>query len=171
MHSARKSWAEWYDSQGWPAIAKLVLPAASTAHHTIAGVIDSLQAPDGGAGGLTALQLAVRSGSNATVRVLLDWARSGGARWAVASGGLRGITSMHLAALLHDDGEVGALLRGARTNRASHATHKPCFERTLALIFQVDSSVIMSALHGCKNDAAAHVCEVGAGCDCPAIIL
>ena len=91
-----------------------MLPAASAAHETIAGVIDSLQAPDGGAGGLTALQLAVRSGSSPTVRLLLDWARHGGARWAVASGGLRGITSMHLAALLQDHGEVGALLRGAR---------------------------------------------------------
>ena len=49
--------------QGWPAIAKIVLPAASAAHATIAAVIDGLQACDGGpGGGLTALQLAVRSG-------------------------------------------------------------------------------------------------------------
>ena len=102
--------------QGWPAIAKMVLPAASAAHGTIAGVIDSLQARDGGAGGLSALQLAVRSGSAPTVRLLLDWAQFGGARWAVASGSLRGITAMHLAALLQDRGEVGALLRGARAD-------------------------------------------------------
>lgn len=90
-----------------------MLPAALATHATVAGVIDSLQARDGGAGGLTALHLAVRSGSAPTVRLLLDWARAGGARWAVAAGGPRGISAMHLAAVLQDHGEIAALLRGA----------------------------------------------------------
>ncbi len=107
--------------QGWPAIAKLVLPAASAAHATVAGVVDGLQARDGGAGGLNALHLAVRSGSAPAVRLLLDWARSGGARWAVAAGGPRGISAMHLAALLQDHGEIAALLRGALPKLVCHA--------------------------------------------------
>lgn len=63
--------------------------------------------------GLSLLHRAVRSGSPALVRGILDWGAANNYAWAIAAGGPGGITPLHLAALLEDDGVVALLLLDA----------------------------------------------------------
>ncbi len=47
------------------------------------------------------------------VQLLLDWASTGGYEWSITVAGPRGITPLHLAALLPDRGAIAKLLTGA----------------------------------------------------------
>jgi len=63
--------------------------------------------------GLSLLHRAVRSGSPNLVRGILDWGAAHHYTWPISSGGPGGITPLHLAALLEDDGVVAMMLLDA----------------------------------------------------------
>jgi hypothetical protein len=63
--------------------------------------------------GLSLLHRAVRSGSPNLVRGILDWGAAHHYTWPISSGGPGGITPLHLAALLEDDGVVALMLLDA----------------------------------------------------------
>lgn len=55
----------------------------------------------------------MRSGSPALVRGILDWGTANNYRWPISAGGPRGVTPLHLASLLDDDGVIALMLLDA----------------------------------------------------------
>lgn len=97
--------------QGWDAVAEMVLPVAGAA---AAGVGEAMEAVcERAQGGLPPLHLAVQSGSGSLVGVLAEWAGRGGCAWNPAAASPRGVTPLHLAALLPDGAAIASLLLGA----------------------------------------------------------
>lgn len=60
------------------------------------------------------------------VQLLLDWASMGGFEWSVSVAGPRGITPLHLAALLPDHGAIAKLLTGGQPPWDLHAVWTAC---------------------------------------------
>lgn len=96
--------------QGWPSVGELVLPAACADAACVGDVMDGMQ--DRTQGGLSPLHLAVRSGSAELVGTLTAWAQRGGYEWCLTTPGPRGLTPLHLAALLPDNAAIATLLLG-----------------------------------------------------------
>jgi hypothetical protein len=65
------------------------------------------------------------------VQLLLDWASMGGYEWSITVAGPRGITPLHLAALLPDHGAIAKLLTGGQPPWSRpgsfHAYQKLCY--------------------------------------------
>jgi hypothetical protein len=61
------------------------------------------------------------------VQLLLDWASMGGYEWSITVAGPRGITPLHLAALLPDHGAIAKLLTGGQPPGSNlHAVVHAC---------------------------------------------
>ncbi|KAK9819901.1 hypothetical protein WJX72_003783 [[Myrmecia] bisecta] len=128
-HTARRLFL-FAASKGWPAVAQLLLPVACVECRNVAEVVaewDKLTA-----GQLSVLHLAVRSQSADMVALLLDFAACGGFQFDVTKAAARGITPLHLAAMLPDNGAIADLLtdlspaaRDAWTSASAEAGQTP----------------------------------------------
>lgn len=96
----------WAADQGWRAVAAAVLPLAEACGACAADVVAAVQGSSA-ADGLSLLHRAVRGGCPALVQGVLQWGEARGFAWPIASGGgPGGLTPLHLAAMLEDDGVV-----------------------------------------------------------------
>jgi hypothetical protein len=110
-HKARRLLAFACD-QGWLAVAGAVLPLAQACGSCAADIVAAIHAATPH-DGLSLLHRAVRSGCPELVRGVLAWGAAHGYAWPIGAGGPRGISPLHLAALVDDGGTTALLLLDA----------------------------------------------------------
>lgn len=74
-----------------------------------------------GTTGMPLLQLAVRTQSRELVGALLAWGRAKGYSFKATTPGRRGLTALHLAALIRDQGIIAGMITGGRAGRPAAA--------------------------------------------------
>lgn len=96
------------------AVAELALSVAAA---DMEGATELVEALDAMAGpNLTFLHAAVRSQNTELVEVLLEWACTEDYRFKIDAPGPRGVTPLHLAALIPDNGDMADLLTGEHSD-------------------------------------------------------
>ena len=97
----------------WPALAGLALSACVLDGTSPSEAMASSDVHSVGTTGMALLQLAVRTQSADMVTLLLNWGRSKGHEFKATTPGRRGLSAIHLAALISDGGLIAALLTAA----------------------------------------------------------
>ena len=96
----------------WPALTRVALSAAIV-DQPASEAMSAADVIAVGTTGMSLLQLAVRTQSSDMLAQLLNWGRSMGHEFKSTTPGRRGLTALHLAALVHDGGLIAALLTAA----------------------------------------------------------
>lgn len=97
---------------GWAVVAESVLPLACAnceCAHEVVSVVHKVTMHDG----LSLLHRVVRSRNSALMRSVLSWGDAHGFDWSRTLNGPHGITPLHIASLLDDDGEIALQLMDA----------------------------------------------------------
>jgi len=97
----------------WPALAGLALSACVLDNTSPSEAMSSSDVYAVGTTGMSLLQLAVRTQSAAMVTLLLNWSRSKKHEFKATTPGRRGLSALHIAALISDGGLIAALLTAA----------------------------------------------------------
>ncbi len=144
---------------GWPAVAARVLPVALSGAANATEAVAAVENLVEGQEELTLLHRAVRSGSLPLVKGIMAWGEQNQYQWPVDKGGPYGLTPLHLAAMLDDDGVIALRLMDTCGPQAFTSACSDDGVTPFHLAFQMGHFVVDRVLQLMKDPDNLHVLE------------